>query len=103
MHAYSYDNDGKYIGIYNCQIDPIAMRREGHDVYLLPASATFAAPPEYDPETEIPVWDGEQWELELLPEPESEPEPEPEPTETDLLKQQIADLQNQILTMRLGG
>lgn len=31
------------------------------------------------------------------------PEPEPEPTETDLLKQQIADLQNQILTMRLGG
>lgn len=35
--------------------------------------------------------------------PEPEPEPEPEPTETDLLKQQIADLQNQILTMRLGG
>lgn len=32
------------------------------------------------------------------------PEPvEPEPTEVDQLKAQVADLQNQILTMRLGG
>lgn len=35
--------------------------------------------------------------------PEPEPEPEPEPTEVDQLKAQVADLQNQILTMRLGG
>lgn len=31
------------------------------------------------------------------------PEPEPEPTETEQLRAQVADLQNQILTMRLGG
>ena len=32
------------------------------------------------------------------------PEPvEPEPTEIDQLKAQVADLKNQILTMRLGG
>ena len=35
--------------------------------------------------------------------PEPEPEPEPEPTEVEKLKAQVADLQNQILTMRLGG
>lgn len=33
----------------------------------------------------------------------SPPEPEREPTETEILKAQVADLQNQILTMRLGG
>ena len=31
------------------------------------------------------------------------PEPEHEPTETEILQAQVADLQNQILTMRLGG
>ena len=31
------------------------------------------------------------------------PEPEPEPTEVEQLRAQVADLQNQILTMRLGG
>lgn len=37
-----------------------------------------------------------------LPEP-PDPEPEPEPTEVKQLRAQVADLQNQILTMRLGG
>lgn len=31
------------------------------------------------------------------------PPPEPEPTEVEQLRAQVADLQNQILTMRLGG
>ena len=31
------------------------------------------------------------------------PEPDPEPTEIEQLRAQVADLQNQILTMRLGG
>lgn len=31
------------------------------------------------------------------------PAPEPEPTEVEQLRAQVADLQNQILTMRLGG
>lgn len=35
--------------------------------------------------------------------PDPEPEPEPEPTEVEQLRAQVADLQNQILTMRLGG
>lgn len=32
-----------------------------------------------------------------------EPDPEPEPSELDQLRAQVAELQNQILTMRLGG
>lgn len=31
------------------------------------------------------------------------PPPDPEPTEVEQLRAQVADLQNQILTMRLGG
>lgn len=85
MHAYSYDNDGKYTGTYDCQLDPIATQREGENVYLLPASATWTAPPEYDPDIEIPVWDGAQWAVEPLPEPEPEPEPEPQATDTEVL------------------
>lgn len=35
--------------------------------------------------------------------PGPEPEPAPEPTVIEQLRDQVADLQNQILTMRLGG
>lgn len=41
------------------------------------------------------------WTPGVIPEPE--PEPEPEATEIEQLRAQVADLQNQILTMRLGG
>lgn len=79
MQAYSYDQKGHYTGQYNCQLDPIATQKNGEAVYLLPASATFLPPPEYSPETEVPVWDGGKWTVEALPEPDSEPEPTPEP------------------------
>lgn len=41
------------------------------------------------------------WTPGIIPDPE--PDPEPEPTEVEQLRAQVADLQNQILTMRLGG
>lgn len=41
------------------------------------------------------------WTPGIIPDPE--PDPEPEPTEVKQLRAQVADLQNQILTMRLGG
>lgn len=47
MKAYKYDRTTKeYDGEQVCQIDPVATRREGHSVYLLPAHCTFAPPPE---------------------------------------------------------
>ena len=38
----------------------------------------------------------------IIPTEKPEP-PEPEPSETELLRQKVAELQNQILAMRLGG
>lgn len=38
----------------------------------------------------------------IIPGEKPEP-PEPEPSETELLRQKVAELQNQILAMRLGG
>lgn len=79
MNAYIFDENGRYTLKYSAQLDPIATQKSGREVYLLPASATFLPPPGYNPETEIPVWDGEQWAVEALPEPDPEPEPTPEP------------------------
>lgn len=89
MKAYSYDNDGKYIGEYNCQLDQLESKLKCYDVYLLPANATFEAPPEYNVETQIPVWN-DGWTVEDLPE---EPEPiEPnEPTDEVVTYNNLAD------------
>ena len=61
MIAYGYDNNGVYIGPVPCQIDPVKSRREGKDCYLLPASSTLQAPPEFDPNTQKAVWNGVEW------------------------------------------
>ena len=94
MIAYSYDDNGKYVGTYNCQLDPMATKREGYDVYLLPANATFEEPPDYDPETEISVWNGEAWTVEILAD-KTEPEPEPEPAQPTL-DDRVTRLENAI-------
>lgn len=82
MLAYSYDDNSKYIGTCPCQRDPIASDRAQRDIYLLPGSATWEAPPAYDEAAEIPVWNGEHWKLEKLPEPAPEPIPNPNPSPT---------------------
>lgn len=63
MIAYSYKANGEYIGLVECQIDPVRTIKTGKDAYLLPANATYTEPPEYNAETHIPVWDGESWTL----------------------------------------
>ena len=45
MYAYKYDSDFYYAGQQDCQLDPIATKREGHEVWLLPV------PPEPEPPT----------------------------------------------------
>lgn len=45
MKTYHFDRDtGEYLGETASQIDPMASRREGKEVYLLPAHATFDEP-----------------------------------------------------------
>lgn len=102
MQAYSYDNEGRYTGPYECQLDPMATKRTGKAVFLLPADATWTAPPEYDPETERAVWNGESWTVEEIPQPETEPEPEPEPEPPEVQQMRatvrLAMMQAQALT-----
>ena len=107
MNVYSYNDKMEYIGTETCQKDPVRSAKEKRDVWLLPANSTFTAPPDFDPETQKAVWNGEVWHIEALPEPEPEPDPtpEPEPTaderisaleaENHLLNQQVAALTDQ--------
>ena len=61
MKAYKYNVETKeYIGQVDCQLNPIATKREGHDVFLTPANAVLIAPTEQ--EGYASVWNGETWE-----------------------------------------
>ena len=62
MIAYSYDSSGLYIGSVDCQLDPLETEKAGHNIYMLPASATFDAPMERT-ETKVPIYNGTVWQL----------------------------------------
>lgn len=80
MIAYRYDDKNIYAGTQPCQRDPMASKKAGKDIYLLPGSCTYVEPPEAREGYNI-IWNGETWEYEEIP---VEPEPEPpEPVEID--------------------
>lgn len=64
MLAYRYDADDKgikkYTGIQECQIDPVASKTAGKDIFLLPANCTHTPPPAASEGFDI-VWDDEKW------------------------------------------
>lgn len=89
MLAYRYDMfNYKYIGTINCQKDPIASKRKGEDVWLLPAHSTFIKPLPSKDGFDV-VWNGSTWEYQEIPKPEPDPEPLP-PTHEDIEKARIA-------------
>ena len=89
--AYSYDIDGYFAGVVDCQEDPRASIAEGQTVYLLPANATYKEPL---PEKEgfNVKFDGSEWIYEEIPTP---PEP-PVPTPEELIKIEIARLKGEL-------
>ena len=89
MYAYKYDSDFYYAGQQKCQLDPIATKREGHEVWLLPANCTWEEPLEDKDGFRI-KWNGSVWEYELIPVP---PEPEP-PTLEEVKEQKINELKS---------
>ena len=89
MYAYKYDSDFYYAGQQDCQLDPIATKREGHEVWLLPANCTWEEPLEEKEGYKI-KWNGEAWEYEEIPVP---PEPEP-PTLEEVKEQKINELKS---------
>lgn len=73
MIAYGYIKEtGMYSGINICQLDPIESKIKGEAIYLLPADSTFIAPPDYNEETEVPIWSGTSWIIDEKSIPEKE-------------------------------
>lgn len=92
MKAYKYDSENKrYVGEVNCQLDPMATKRTGEDMYLLPANSTYEIPLEAK-EGFYVVWNGSAWEYQEIP----QPEPEPEPTPEEKKKMRIDELKAQL-------
>lgn len=62
MLAYKYDEKTKeYLGVVECQLDPLESEQQGRTIYLLPADSTFIQP--IEKEGYVNVFNGEAWEL----------------------------------------
>lgn len=60
MNVYKYNDNGEYIGTEKALLDPLETEQQGENIYLLPANATFTAPPA-EKEGFARVWNGEAW------------------------------------------
>lgn len=60
MNVYKYNDNGEYIGTEEALLDPLETEQQEKEVYLLPANATFTAPPA-EKEGFARVWNGEAW------------------------------------------
>lgn len=62
MNVYRYDETTKeYIGFEEALLDPLETKKQGKNIYLLPANATFTTPQEVA-EGYVNVWNGTGWE-----------------------------------------
>lgn len=60
-YVYKYDEKTKeYLGKAEALLDPLETKKQGTNIYLLPANATFTAPPA-EKEGFARVWNGESW------------------------------------------
>lgn len=89
MISYKYDENMYHVGTQECQIDPIATKRSGRMVWLLPADCTWEEPLEEKEGYKV-KWNGEEWEYEEIPAP---PEPEP-PTLDEVKANKIAEFKS---------
>ena len=61
MNVYKYNEDTKeYISTETALLDPLETKKQKKNIYLLPANATFTAPPA-EKEGFAHVWNGESW------------------------------------------
>ena len=90
MLVYMYNNDKKFIGSRMAQIDPVQTKKQGKEIYLMPANATIV-PPLASKDGFYIVWNGLSWEYQEKPKPQ---EPEPYvPTEEDLKRNRMGEIQ----------
>ena len=93
MIAYGYDDNGYYTGEKNCQIDPLESKRQGQEIWLLPAHATWDKPLEEKEGYRVKFVDG-VWTYEEIPQPEPAPEPTQEEKEEQVRATRDAYLQH---------
>lgn len=76
MKVYSYNPfSGEYIGSNNANKDPLESEKQGKDIWLLPANATFDKPPNVK-DDEVAAWINNAWQAfpkKIKPEPEEPP------------------------------
>ena len=78
---YNYDSSGYYTNLSNARIDPLESGKNNKNIYLLPANATFAKPPEAA-EDKVVKWDGSKW----IEEDKKLPDEEVNPTDDELFE-----------------
>ena len=62
MNVYKYNEQTKeYISTEQAMLDPLETKKQGKNIYLLPANATFTAPTEPQ-DGYVNVWNGTAWE-----------------------------------------
>lgn len=63
MQCYNYSaQSGEYLYSSECQLDPLESKKQGKEVGLLSANATFTPPPA-DEDGKVAVWNGTAWGL----------------------------------------
>jgi hypothetical protein len=60
MKCNLYDNDFYFVGLGECQLDPMDSRKQGKEVYLLPANGTFKELPELNFD-EVAKFENNEW------------------------------------------
>lgn len=61
-NAYLFDKDRIFYGIIKCSPDPLESNKMRKPVWLLPANATFTAPPAAEA-GKVVVWNGTTWDM----------------------------------------
>lgn len=88
MKAYRYNENKIFQCEIEAQIDPLESKKQGHEIWLLPADSTFKEPLQPKEGFNV-VFNGENWEYDEIPAP-------PEPTE-DEKKKMVRDVRNSYL------
>lgn len=104
MVVYIYDNNKKYIGTRQAQIDPLETKKQGKEIYIMPANSTTIKPLELKDGYEI-IWNSSNWEYQEIPKPKK---PEPyTPSQQELRKFQIqarlSELSQDFVQAQLGA
>ncbi len=62
MNIYNYDKQGIFINVSTVDLDPLETKKQGKEIYLIPAMATLIAPPTTVDKEVAVFWDS-KWSI----------------------------------------